>query len=518
MNLAPILLFVYNRPDHTLKTLNALIENDLAKESSLFIFADGPKENSTSSYLQAIEKTRKVIKEKLWCKTVKIFESEKNLGLSKSIVNGISEIINQYGQAIILEDDMVTSPHFLRYMNDGLMLFKNDKSIGSINGFTDGYLSDINFPPYYLLSGADCWGWATWKDRWVDFIFDAQIIKSKIIAQNKIREFEYGNHMQILNDQIAGRVNTWDVQWHGSNILKDRKGIFPKFSFIKNIGMDGSGTHCNIDLSSNDAIGLNTYEISLPKYLNHNKLIFSRSLEKKYKKYLSSKFKSSFTSRLKNKIKTKLILILRPIKQHFQIQYYLNKYQLKVDDKIFTHLTIEEKILLHKVIKSLNDKEIVKCAEIGSYLGASSCFIANALNNQSTLFCIDTWENDAMIYQDDDQADENLIKKSTLLQFENNTAKYRSKIKMLRGWSYDMIDELKSSTDTLNFLFIDGDHSYEGVKKDWNLYKQFLKKGSIVAFHDISWAKGVTQLIEEEVLPIAKQIHLLPNLAIYKVS
>ncbi|MGF7078030.1 class I SAM-dependent methyltransferase [Mucilaginibacter sp. UYCu711] len=196
---------------------------------------------------------------------------------------------------------------------------------------------------------------------------------------------------------------------------------------------------------------------------------------------------------------------------------YILSHQLSKDNKIFTHLTIEEKITLHKTVKNIQKTRIV-CVEIGSYLGASSCFIANALNNNSVLYCIDTWENDAMIYSKNDDDDSNLIKKNTFEVFLSNTKNYISKIKMLRGWSYLVVVDLKTLENNIDFIFIDGDHNYDGVKKDWDAYKPLLKKGSLIVLHDTSWATGVNQVIKENILPIATIVYTLPNLMVLRVN
>ena len=133
--LAPIVLFVYNRPWHTEQTLNALMQNELADQSVLYIYADGPKENATEEQLKKIEEVRHVIRTKKWCKEVHIIESEKNKGLADSIINGVTEIVNKYGKVIVLEDDIVTSKGFLKYMNEALELYKEEDKVYHISGY-----------------------------------------------------------------------------------------------------------------------------------------------------------------------------------------------------------------------------------------------------------------------------------------------------------------------------------------------------------------------------------------------
>ncbi len=293
MNLAPIALFTYKRPEHTLRTLTALSENTLAQQSELFIFSDGIKATFSEKDLEAFNKTQEIIKSKNWCKKVTFIKRSENLGCANSIVKGVTQLLESYSKIIVLEDDMLTSPYFLEYMNDGLNLFQDNKSISSINGYSEGFIRDKNFPAYFLLNGADCWGWATWKDRWDDFIFDAQKIKDQIIALNKVKIFEYGNHMSLIELQIKGAIDAWDMQWHGSNVIKGRMGVYSNQTFIKNIGLDGSGTHGQVDEKEllTDKLIFNGYEESLSEYVQVNGLSFNKKIEDSFKNAFKKRFR-----------------------------------------------------------------------------------------------------------------------------------------------------------------------------------------------------------------------------------
>ena len=172
------------------------------------------------------------------------------------------------------------------------------------------------------------------------------------------------------------------------------------------------------------------------------------------------------------------------------------------ESKIFTHLTFEEKHKLFELARDCTGKTFV---EIGSYLGSSACFIAAGIRkaeNEAKLYCMDTWQNDAMTEGQRDTFDE----------FTTNTKKYKNIIVPLRGWSYDTITELTKSEQQIDFLFLDGDHSYDACKKDWDLYRPLLQNNSIVILHDSGWSEGVQKVIKEDVTPCIKNAGQLPNM------
>jgi predicted O-methyltransferase YrrM len=167
--------------------------------------------------------------------------------------------------------------------------------------------------------------------------------------------------------------------------------------------------------------------------------------------------------------------------------------------KVRSHLTFKERVQLYKLSRNLK-----WIAEIGSYVGASSCCFGVAVKEYQLgkIICIDTWKNDAMTEGE----------METRLEFDKNTMNFREFIVPICGFSTDVVDQVKSYTSYLDLLFIDGDHSYEGVKADWDSYKSLLRVGSIVVFHDFQWAKGVQKVINEDVLPFVESSDSLPNL------
>lgn len=239
---SPITVFTYNRPDHTKKTVEALQKNKLAGQSDLIIFSDAAKGLQD---LAAVEKVRIYIKSITGFKSVKIVERSKNWGLADSIICGVTQTVRQYGSVIVLEDDIVTSPYFLNYMNDALNYFKEEKKVWHISGwnypFDNEGLGDIFF--WRLMN---CWGWATWKDRWNYFEKDA---KKLIHEFNKktIYDFDLSNSGQFWSQVIAnhkGKMNTWAIFWYATIFKQKGLCLNPSTSYVKNIGHDGSGVHC----------------------------------------------------------------------------------------------------------------------------------------------------------------------------------------------------------------------------------------------------------------------------------
>ena len=208
MALAPIALFVYNRPKHTLFTVESLQKNILANESDLFIFSDAPKNPSQSGLVNSV---RKYIHGITGFKSVTIVERDSNKGLANSIIDGVSRICREFGQVIVLEDDMVTSPHFLSYMNEALNIYRYNDTVISIHGYI--YPIKSKLPETFFLRGADCWGWATWDRGWNLFEPNGNKLLHELKDKNMVNQFNYNgafNNIKMLNDQINATLGVSD--------------------------------------------------------------------------------------------------------------------------------------------------------------------------------------------------------------------------------------------------------------------------------------------------------------------
>ena len=245
--LSPIVLFVYNRPWHTQQTIEALQKNDLALQSDLIIYSDAPKNESGKRAVQDVRRYIKGVEEGF--KTISIVERDENWGLANSIIDGVTSIVNEFGRIIVLEDDLVTSPFFLRYMNEALDFYQDDDRVISIHGWMWPHKNKNNFSPFFL-KGADCWGWATWKRGWDLFDSDGEkmlsILNAEPLAIRKIFDFNGEvQYIKMLEQQIAGKNDSWAIRWYASAFLNEKLTLHPGISLVQNIGNDSSGTHCS---------------------------------------------------------------------------------------------------------------------------------------------------------------------------------------------------------------------------------------------------------------------------------
>lgn len=295
-NYAPIALFAYNRPDHLKLTIDALRANFLAQESEIFIFCDGVK-NSQSE--EAVKEVRAYAKSVSGFKKVTVFEKEKNFGLAESIISGVTEIVNKFGRVIVVEDDLVTSPHFLEFMNEALDLYEKEEDVASIHGYV--YPVKNKLPETFFIRGADCWGWATWKRGWDLFERNGSKLLVELKEKNLTKLFDFNGsypYVRMLEDQIAGKNNSWAIRWYASAFLANKLTLYPGKSLVQNIGNDGSGTHCA-------AISLFDTELNLMKTsLEKISILDNEKARKEFERFF--KPKRNFFQKISHKIRKKI--------------------------------------------------------------------------------------------------------------------------------------------------------------------------------------------------------------------
>jgi hypothetical protein len=241
--LAPICLFTFDRLEETIKTVEALKKNHLASSSELYVFSDGAKNESSEKKVLEVRKYLQTIN---IFKKVTIYEAKDNKGLANSIIAGVSQVIERYGRVIVLEDDLVTSPNFLDFMNESLNFYEKNDKIFSISGYTFNLPSLENYPKdYYLGVRASSWGWGTWQDKWEDVDWE---VKSYKIFRNSVSQqlkfMKGGSDMpRMLRRQMNADIDSWAIRWCYHQFLNDKLTVFPTTSKIKSIGFGDNATH-----------------------------------------------------------------------------------------------------------------------------------------------------------------------------------------------------------------------------------------------------------------------------------
>lgn len=239
--LAPIALFVFNRPEHTRRTLKFLKQNLLADESRLFIFSDGAK---TDQQGESVAEVREIISSVEGFKSVEIICRKTNFGLANSIIDGVSMLTEKYGKVIVFEDDLISSPFTLRYFNDALKRYENEDKVMHIGAYMYP-IKNKNLPQTFFYRAASSWGWATWGRAWKHFEPDIDRIISQF-DHNKIKRFSIDGTMNFwkqIREFKRGKNNSWAIRWYASIFLKGGLTLNPSASLVNNIGHDGSGIH-----------------------------------------------------------------------------------------------------------------------------------------------------------------------------------------------------------------------------------------------------------------------------------
>jgi len=253
---APVLLFVYNRPSHTLKTLSALEKNKLADQTTVYIYSDAAKDERA---IGAVEEVRKIIKNPWNFRKIELVERDKNWGLAANVIDGVTKVVREHGQIIVLEDDLETSAFALDYFNKALDLYKDNEQVMQISGY--GYpVQNLNaLPETFFFRVANSWGWATWDRAWQHFNPDIDELVADF-SEEQIHQFSIEgkeNFWKQVKELRSGKINSWAIRWYASVFKKNGLVLYPRNSMTQNIGNDGSGTHTAAE---------STYQIRLADY------------------------------------------------------------------------------------------------------------------------------------------------------------------------------------------------------------------------------------------------------------
>jgi len=292
IDLAPVALFAFNRPEHTRKTLAAIASNSLASATDLFVFVDGPRTEEDIAKIREVCAIAGAVKS---FRSLTIIRQDVNKGLAQSIIEGINRVLEEHDRIIVLEDDIVTSPAFLNYMNNSLSRFEGEKKVWHICGYNEPTGGrDTRKTSFSRLM--NCWGWGTWRDRWQHFEKNPKKLLTEF-TPNMIDRFdlEIGEKFwfQVLAN-ADGRMNTWAIFWYAAIFKRDGLCLNPQVTFVTNIGFDGSGMNCNIDEIRNKRRSLNRSQVvEYPKALKEDEKEFERlkkfyqAKRKKRKKFIS---------------------------------------------------------------------------------------------------------------------------------------------------------------------------------------------------------------------------------------
>jgi len=295
--LAPLVLFAFNRPAHLERCIEAALQSPLAARTPLVAFSDGPANDRDAS---RVEQVRRLLKGVRGFASVEIVERSQNLGLARSVISGVTEVIEAHGRAVVLEDDLVVSPRFLGFMNDLLGSYAEQERVFSVTGYNYparlvripvGYSYSIYFSPR-----ASSWGWGTWKDRWSQVDWEVGDFEQFSNDGPARRRFELGGAdlSEMLEDQMAGRVDSWAIRWCYASFRLGRVNVYPVKSLVTNIGLDDSGVHCGPDDRLTDVIDRSfPGELRLPpevqferRILDDVRLIFARDIVSRVRRKL----------------------------------------------------------------------------------------------------------------------------------------------------------------------------------------------------------------------------------------
>ncbi|MCF2491095.1 glycosyltransferase [Dyadobacter sp. CY347] len=309
-DLSPILLFVYNRPQQTRKTLESLAKNTLADQSTLYIFSDGPADVEDLGNVSRIDEVRQLITEKKWCKEVVIYNSEKNKGLATSIIEGVTEKVNQYGKVIVLEDDLVTARGFLEYMNASLERYQLENRVMHISGFQFPIRVNPDHSAFFLPITSS-WGWGTWKRAWDRF--DPECIGyEKLKTDDDLRKkFDLNGtflYSKMIIDQMETKnIDSWAIRWYWAVFKHNGLSLVPDKSLVLNNGYGKGATHTKGRNPFKIEFDADYYVSSLPDKISVNEQHFL-SLQNLYKKLYPAKI--SLVGRIIRKIRREIHAML----------------------------------------------------------------------------------------------------------------------------------------------------------------------------------------------------------------
>lgn len=304
MKQAPVVMFVYNRTDHFMKTYEALSRCEDASETDLFVFSDGAKSDKDKEKVNSVRMAvHEAIRETKF-RTMKVIESPVNRGLAKSVIAGVTRILEEYGRVIVVEDDCVTSSYFLRFMNQALENYEIEKCVGAIAGYTPALVFPKGFKEdvFFAYRSCSC-GWATWKDRWEEIDWELKNMKDFYRNPKLIQKLNSNGKDRFIRlyRQTKGNGSSWSVRFGAHLVRNNQLTVYPRYSYIQNIGCDESGVHSK----SEDAVKM---QVDLTKAIENPKLtkpVINREIQRVMKKHYSG----GILSDIKRSLATTVIVV-----------------------------------------------------------------------------------------------------------------------------------------------------------------------------------------------------------------
>ena len=242
--LSPIIVFAFNRSSALRNTIQSLLQNIEAKDSELFVFVDGSRPEKAGE-AEKVKAVQEYVKSITGFKSVQYTFSEKNKGLGTSIIHGVSQVINLYGRAIVLEDDLIFAPNFLAFMNEGLNKYEREEKVFSICGYSNKIKIPKGYPhDAYFCTRSSSWGWATWTDRWNSVDWELKEWNKYAGVRKAFNRWGGSDCFGMLKNWKIGKNQSWAIRFCFAQFLQDKLSLFPLTSKVKNDGFDGEGTNC----------------------------------------------------------------------------------------------------------------------------------------------------------------------------------------------------------------------------------------------------------------------------------
>jgi hypothetical protein len=246
MNLAPVVLFTYNRPEHTRLTVEALKANSGASETDLHIYSDGPR---NAAQIESVMQVRSYLRAVDGFKSVALIEREHNMGLAASVIAGVTELLANHPAVIVVEDDLLTAPGFLTFMNAALKTYADRENVFSVTGYNYPLPIPPDYPEdAYLSYRSSSWGWGTWPDRWCKVDWQVSDFDKFLQDPAACQRFSRGGNdlLPMLRKQMRGELDSWSIRFEYAHCKHDALCLHPVRSRLRNIGFDGSGVHCGV--------------------------------------------------------------------------------------------------------------------------------------------------------------------------------------------------------------------------------------------------------------------------------